>query len=259
MAVVSSSGLSSQPYMEYHIEVSSKEKMSQTRRMQKADAQYIQRFVPLVRFLGEVLGPQTEVVLHDASKPDKSVIAIANGHVSGRQIGSPATDLMLKVMRDGTSSDQDFVVGYEGRSSQNSYMLRSSTFFIRNGNRIIGTLCINTDKAALLNLQHAVTLVTQAYFPDISSAEDDDTVKEENLIASVDDIATQVVADLAAHTGVPASQFSIQQRLQVIRELCDHGYFNFKGSISKVAQQLSISESTAYRYLRIVQNTEQQA
>ena len=41
-----------------------------------------------VEFLGKVCGPLTEIALHDTAEPDNSIIAIANGGVSGRQVGS---------------------------------------------------------------------------------------------------------------------------------------------------------------------------
>jgi predicted transcriptional regulator YheO len=239
-------------FLEYYGQVTTK-RSSSSRDEKKKDAEYIRQFIPFVKFLGEVLGSQTEVVLHDASQPDKSVVAIANGHVSGRTVGSPATDLMLKVMKDGISANKDYVVGYEGKTRQSKYNLLSSTYFIRRNNRIIGTLCINSDQTPLHALQQAVNLISQSYFPEAEKNSEDDSPQEENLIASVEDIATQVIAEMSTRTGVTPTKLSAEQRLTVIRELCDRGYFNFKGAIAKVAKQLNISESTAYRYLRMVQ------
>ncbi|GEB80630.1 hypothetical protein DDE01_20450 [Desulfovibrio desulfuricans] len=53
----------------------------------------IERYVPLVDFLGAFLGEDCEVVLHDVRNPDNSVLAIANNHISGRRKGAPLTDL----------------------------------------------------------------------------------------------------------------------------------------------------------------------
>src|SRR5688572_22137566 len=44
---------------------------------------------PIVRMLGTMVGNHIEVVLHDMAKPESSIVAIANGHVSGRRIGNP--------------------------------------------------------------------------------------------------------------------------------------------------------------------------
>ena len=46
-------------------------------------------YTTTVKFLGSVLGPDYEVVLQDLSNINHSVIAIENGHISGRTIGSP--------------------------------------------------------------------------------------------------------------------------------------------------------------------------
>lgn len=45
--------------------------------------------MPLVDFLGAALGSATEVVLHDLTEPESSVVKIVNGHVSGRNVGAP--------------------------------------------------------------------------------------------------------------------------------------------------------------------------
>jgi len=43
---------------------------------------YIEPFLPLVDALAETFGKNCEVVLHDFSKPDQSIIKIANGHLT---------------------------------------------------------------------------------------------------------------------------------------------------------------------------------
>ena len=56
-------------------------------------------FISLVEFLGQALGPTYEIVLHDLKDPDHSIVAIANGDLSGRSIGGPLTDLALKLLQ----------------------------------------------------------------------------------------------------------------------------------------------------------------
>ena len=64
------------------------------------DSEVIASYIPLVSFLGEVVGRNTEVVLHDLADIDASVVAIVNGEVSGRTVGSPATDLVLRELEE---------------------------------------------------------------------------------------------------------------------------------------------------------------
>ena len=44
-----------------------------------------QQYSILVDYLGKVLGPDYEIVLHDLTQSNKEVVAIANGHISGRK------------------------------------------------------------------------------------------------------------------------------------------------------------------------------
>ena len=64
-------------------------------------------FVPIVNFLSEILGENTEIVLHDVSNPEHSVIAIQNGFHSGRTIGSSLTDFAFQVTHNQVYTTQD--------------------------------------------------------------------------------------------------------------------------------------------------------
>ena len=100
----------------------------------------------LVEFLGQVLGEHGEVVLRDCRKPNHDIIAIANGHVSGRTIGAPITDFTLSVLANEEWKEKDYVANYVGRAAPNKN-LRSSTYFIRENGELVGQLCINIDMA----------------------------------------------------------------------------------------------------------------
>ena len=59
----------------------------------------LQAYVTLVDFLAEFMGENTEVVLHDMTDWHHSVIAIRNGHISGRKVGDPITETNLRILR----------------------------------------------------------------------------------------------------------------------------------------------------------------
>lgn len=69
----------------------------------------------LVPFLGEALGKDCEVVLHDFREPGHSVIAIANGNISGRHVGAPATDFILKLLQMDKKQHQQSVTNIMGK------------------------------------------------------------------------------------------------------------------------------------------------
>ncbi|MGQ0570238.1 MAG: PAS domain-containing protein [Armatimonadota bacterium] len=58
---------------------------------------------PLVEAVGATVGPHCEVVLHDSRAPEKSIVAIWNGAVTGRRVGGPVVggpkeDVALKLL-----------------------------------------------------------------------------------------------------------------------------------------------------------------
>jgi predicted transcriptional regulator YheO len=74
----------------------------------------IMKYLSMVNFIADICGPKYEVVLHDLSKPEKSVIAIRNNHISGRDIGSPITDLALKILKQREYDKTEFITNYKG-------------------------------------------------------------------------------------------------------------------------------------------------
>ncbi len=86
-------------------------------------------YVKLVEFLGVVLGPSWEVVLYDLRRDEKNVIAIANGHVSGRSVGAPLTENALKVLYNKEYNNIDYKANYNSVSKNN--ILRTSALYIK--------------------------------------------------------------------------------------------------------------------------------
>ena len=104
----------------------------------------LQQYMKLTEFLGLALGPDYEVALHDLTNRDRSIIAIVNNHISGREIGAPLTNMALGILRDRSYETSDYCLQYHG-ISVNGKDLRSNTFFIKQDGRLIGLLCINFD------------------------------------------------------------------------------------------------------------------
>ncbi len=93
--------------------------------------------------LAALIGPFCEIVLHSLADLNTSAIKIANGENTGRKVGSPITDLALRMLRDIEGSERNFSRAYFTRAKGGDLM-KSITIAIRNGEgRIIGLLCIN--------------------------------------------------------------------------------------------------------------------
>jgi len=117
----------------------------------------IEEYIPEVEFLGQALGKNCEVVLHDLTRPDNSIIAIANGELSGRTVGGPVTDFALKILKRGKTENKPFIANYRGKN-MNGNICRSSSYFIHDSEgKIIGVLCINIDITSFINARNFLT------------------------------------------------------------------------------------------------------
>ena len=97
---------------------------------------------PIIEDLVKAIGIPCEVVLHNLRDPSHSIIAIA-GDITGREVGSPLTDLGLRLLRLGRLKEN--LIAYS-TTTPDGRPLRSSTLYIRDENdEVIGSLCINVD------------------------------------------------------------------------------------------------------------------
>ena len=70
----------------------------------------------LVSFLGEALGPDYEVVLHDLTSEEGTIAAIVNNNISGRTEGAPLSNMALRFIHGKVYETQPYVAGYQGAS-----------------------------------------------------------------------------------------------------------------------------------------------
>ena len=117
------------------------------------DQEMLQIYTGLVPFLAGVCGPGCEIVVHDVTDPEHSLIAIENS-LSGRQVGDPLTDLSRELQEKGAYTSAAYIGNYEGKSKGRNFL--SSTYFIKNEGRLIGLLCINKDMESLQNVNAAL-------------------------------------------------------------------------------------------------------
>ena len=94
--------------------------------------QLLLHYTRLVEFLGHVLGPDYEIILHEILPEQSRVAAIANGGISGRDVGAPITNAALRMIMQKQYESNNYIINYTGQLS-NGKTLRSSTMFIKDG------------------------------------------------------------------------------------------------------------------------------
>ena len=222
----------------------------------------LQQYIKLTEFLGHALGPDYEVALHDLTDKDRSIVAIANNHVSGREVGAPLTNVALRILRDKSYENQDYILHYLGVSSSGKN-LRSSTMFIKKDGKLVGMLCINFDDSryqavsdALLRLCHPDQFVDTNFQVDAAAANQPDGAAAERFPTSIHGVAADAVLHELARRGITASRLTVEERIQIISGLDEAGIFLLKGAVKDVADALECSQASVYRYLSLIRKEE---
>jgi len=211
----------------------------------------LRQYVKLTEFLGAALGPDYEVALHDLTDKDRSIIAIANGYISGREVGAPLTNMALSVLKDESYEWQDYRLHYSGVSVTGN-VLRSSTMFIKEDGKLIGMLCINFDDSRFQNFaQQVLTLCHPNQFVQAleQPPEDEHAPRPETFRNSTEAVAQDAIAHELERLGVPADRLTSDERLHIIAALEASGIFLLKGAVKDVAAGLGCSQASVYRYL----------
>jgi len=192
--------------------------------------------------LSEALGPDCEVVLHDFKDIRHSLVSI-EGNITGRDLGSPLTDLILQVIRR-DSNPNDLLnypcQTYDGRA------LRSSTLFIRDENgALIGCLCINRDISQWQAAQKILATLCQTYPLDNGNHMGD----SETFVQDVEELLMGTINEVMALEKKPIKYMDKIEKIHVVKELDARGIFLIRGSVKTVARALNVSRYTIYNYL----------
>ena len=178
-------------------------------------------------------GSSCEVVIHDLSKhPDHTIVAIVNGHVSGRKVGDGASNVVMEQMQTNDQAPKDHLCYL--MKTPDGKILKSSTVYIRNSKgKVSAILAINYDISKLMMVESAVRELIST--PEPQQAEPEKIVNIDDLL---DDLIQQSVALMNKDDKVKAIQF-----------LNQNGAFLVTKSGDKIAKYFGISKYTLYSYI----------
>lgn len=208
---------------------------------------YVKKYIPIANFLGEVLGENTEIIIHDLTNYDNSIVHIINGHISNRKIGDPITDLVLDFIATESKGNKQFICNYNSKTIEGR-LLYSSTYFIRNDkNEIVGALCLNSDYHEVKKSLSFITSLLPNYVDDKilslnNIKENLNTNPHETTLSKIDAIINQF--------DVLPKRMNTKEKTEIIQALNDCGIFNIRGAVQEVADKLQMSEPSVYRYIK---------
>ena len=224
--------------------------------------QLLLHYTRLVEFLGHVLGPDYEIILHEILPEQSRVAAIANGGISGRDVGAPITNAALRMIMQKQYESNNYIINYTGQLS-NGKTLRSSTMFIKDGGKLVGLLCVNFDDSrfhevsdTILRLVHPDDFVHRHYFPDDAPAKQPAAPQHaaaqpaEHFQSDMNGLMEDLFVTVTRDAGVPLRRLTQAERAEIVARLYEQGMFELRGAVQFTVEKLGCSQASVYRYIK---------
>jgi predicted transcriptional regulator YheO len=195
-------------------------------------------YIPIANLIAKTFGKNCEVVIHDLSIPQNSVVYTVNNHVTGREIGQSFEHLVKDVLLS-KKFESDYTANYM-IPSEDGRKIKSSTALIRDSDdKVIGALCINYDLEKFNNMKNFL----EEFIP--TEQEKIETTVEpfDNVMEIVDDLIDTIIGNHQIE------HLKRNDKIELIYFMDKKGLFLIKGAIEKVAEKLNISKVTVYSYL----------
>lgn len=205
--------------------------------MKPSEKEYLLNFVSrLSDALGQTFGKFCEIVVHDFSSPESSIIAIANGSLTGRKVGDTLDALGFQLLKTHPASD---LLNYSTKTKEGKE-LRSSSIFLRDEKgHIFGALCVNVDISGLRKAQEWI----QEALGSASATID------ERFEHSVDEVLENLIQNAISSIGKKTAEMTREDKVAIVAYLEAKGAFLIRYSVERVAELLGMTKYTIYNYL----------
>ncbi len=199
-------------------------------------------YMALADMIADSFANRCEVVIHDLSSPQNSVVHVSNGVITDRQIGQSFDHLIKEVLLS-RKFKNDYNANYTFKL-ENGKVIKSSTALIRDENdEVIGAFCINFEIDELTKMQAFLN----DFLPGLSGTDDAGESAATDTYENVSEIIDSLIDKTIGNIDI--TQLKRKDNIELLTFMHDKGIFLAKGSIDKVAARLSISPVTVYAYL----------
>jgi len=200
------------------------------------------------QFVSDLLGPTSEVVLHNAKT---GVIEwISEDSISHRKIGDINTTSILKYLNTKCEKkNTDRIVGVINTSESNT-LIRKSNLMIRDDEgELQYVLCVNQDVTVFADFQPFLKHMFHENEKEEENIEDSDS-------ADIEEIMTNIILEEVKNSDI--YQFETKAaKMAVIARLSNRGVFKVKQAIPKVCEVLNIAPPTLYKYIKLIESGEE--
>lgn len=207
----------------------------------------IQNLSGMLDALASVIGQNIEVVLHDLSQPQASVIKIINGHISGRKPGSalqdgPENDLgflgLLGKDQNDTSAPSVFK-DYRTTSGRGTPLRSATVLYKDESGKPAVSVCFNADYQLIDGAREALAQLMPAQVALAGSDNHSDLEERMN----------EIIRAALPPGGVLRTGASKKEKVESVRLLQEKGLFIVRGGVERAASALGVTRYTIYNYL----------
>ncbi len=202
----------------------------------------LDRLKQLAKGIAAQFGSNCEVVIHEISENSarSSIVAIENGHVSGRKVGDGPSHVVLEQLGKRRNDMQDQLC-YLTRTPEGK-LLKSSSMYIRDDEGNISAIfCINFDISALAMAENTIHNLIQV----------DNVVRKEpeRITLNVNDLLDDLIRQADEMIGKPVPLMTKEDKIRAVQFLNGNGAMLITKSGDKIARHFAISKYTLYSYL----------
>ncbi len=207
--------------------------------MNADDKEFLER---LAKGVAALFGDNCEVTVHDLRHGlESSIIAIENGHVTGRRVGDGSSEVVLRALKDAPANIHDSY-NYLARTKAGR-IVKSSSIFLRDKKGKPACLFgINYDITDLIMARKTLEAATAANEPK-------DREGLGAITSNVTDLLESLIAEADEFVGKPVAVMTKDDKTRAIQFLNDKGAFLIKKAGDKISRHYDISKYTLYNYM----------
>ncbi|GAM58941.1 yheO-like PAS domain [Vibrio ishigakensis] len=207
----------------------------------KEDAQHLEHYFRVVDSLADLIGPHCEILIHSFESLENSVVKIVNGHHTGREIGSPITDLGLRMWREFERTGNVSPKCYFTQGEDGALMKSTTCILAGPGGKAIGMLCIN------LNLNTPFPDIIKTMMPDMSVNR---VLENEHFSKSAAEVIHQSLQSAISQVNSDPTVSPKGRNKAITKLLFDNGVFELKEATTVVADNLGVTRQAIYKFVR---------
>ena len=195
------------------------------------------------RGIAAMFGPNCETLVHDMTRPGHPILAIYNGTVTGREVGSTADifgdigdyDQTVYAKKDYTNQ---MVLSRDGRT------LKSSTFNVV-GEDYHFAFGINMDITSMVRASQVLSELT------VTSGD-----LQQTMMQDARSQLEELLRECISAVGKTPENMKKTDRMRIIRMLYKRRAFTYQKSVAIVAERLNVSRYTVYKYMHELEEAE---